>query len=164
MLGREITLLLQVVIESPKEILEAPDVNEYVQEMQTRMNLPHEITRKPLKRKTQYKKRYYDTKSRKIFFPIGQPVWLHDQPQRLVYIINCLQKGRVLTVSSGKLMTFSTLLRKVQSRHPRHSILIDFYPIGVKIFRNGSNQIINKLGGSNCVKVLSTFHVLCIQM
>ena len=68
MLGREITLLLQVVIESPKEILKTPDVNEYVQEMQTRMNLAHEITRKPLKRKTQYKKRYYDTKSRKIFF------------------------------------------------------------------------------------------------
>jgi hypothetical protein len=63
----------------------------------------------------------------------------------------------VLTVSSRKLMTFSTLLRKVQNRHPRHSILIDFYPIGDKIFRNGSNQIINKLGGSNSVKVLSTF-------
>ena len=37
-LGREVTLPLQVVIKNPKEILEAPDVNEYVQEMQTRMN------------------------------------------------------------------------------------------------------------------------------
>ena len=49
MLEREVTLPLQVVIERPKEILEAPDVNEYVQEMQTRVNLAHEITRKPLK-------------------------------------------------------------------------------------------------------------------
>jgi hypothetical protein len=39
MLGREVTLPLQVVIESPKEILKTPDVNEYVQEMQTRMNV-----------------------------------------------------------------------------------------------------------------------------
>jgi hypothetical protein len=43
------------------------DVNEYVQEMQTRMNLAHEIARKTLKRKTEYQKRYYDTKSRKRF-------------------------------------------------------------------------------------------------
>jgi hypothetical protein len=78
MLGREVTLPLQVVIESPKEILETPDVNEYVQEKQTGMNLAHEIARKTLKRKTEYQKRYYDTKSRKIFFTIGQPVWLHD--------------------------------------------------------------------------------------
>jgi hypothetical protein len=60
MLGREVTLPLQVVIESPKEILKTPDVNEYVQEMQTRMNLAHEIARKTLKRKTEYQKRYYD--------------------------------------------------------------------------------------------------------
>ena len=66
--GREVTLPLQVVIESPKEILKTPDVNEYVQEMQTRMNLAHEIARKTLKRKTEYQKRYYDTKSRKRFF------------------------------------------------------------------------------------------------
>jgi hypothetical protein len=62
-----------------------------------------------------------------------------------------------LTLSPTQLMTFSTLLRKVQKRHPRHAILIDFYHIGDNIFRNGLNQIMNKLGGSNCVKVLSTF-------
>jgi hypothetical protein len=82
MLGREVTLPLQVVIESPKEILKTPDVNEYVQEMQTRMNLAHEIARKTLKRKTEYQKRYYDTKSRKRFFTIRQPVWLHDPTTR----------------------------------------------------------------------------------
>jgi hypothetical protein len=32
------------------------------------MNLAHEIARKTLKRKTEYQKRYYDTKSRKRFF------------------------------------------------------------------------------------------------
>ena len=53
MLGREGTLPLQVVIENPKEILEAPDVNKYVEEMQTRMNLAHEIARKSLMRKTE---------------------------------------------------------------------------------------------------------------
>ena len=68
MLGREVTLPLQVVIERPKEILEAPDVNEYGQEMQTRMHLAHEITRKTLKRKTEYQKRYYDAKFRKRLF------------------------------------------------------------------------------------------------
>ena len=69
MLGRELTLPLQVVIENPKEIPEAPDLNEYVQEMQSRMNLAHEIVRKTLKR-------YYDTKSRKrLFFTIVQTVW-----------------------------------------------------------------------------------------
>ena len=63
-----LTLPLQVVVESPKEILEAANVNEYGQEMQTCMHLAHEIARKTLKRKTQYQKRYYDTKSRKRFF------------------------------------------------------------------------------------------------
>jgi hypothetical protein len=58
-LGRKVTFPLQVVIESPKEILEAPDVNEYGQEMQTRMHLAHEIARKTLKRKTEHQKRYY---------------------------------------------------------------------------------------------------------
>ena len=67
-LGRKVTFPLQVVIESPKEILEAPDVNEYGQEMQTRMHLAHEIARKTLKRKTEHQKRYYDTKCRKILF------------------------------------------------------------------------------------------------
>ena len=79
------------------------------------------------------------------------------QPHGPVYIIKCLQNGRALTLSPTQLMTFSTLLRKVQKRHPRHAILIDFYHIGDNIFRNGLNQIMNKLGGSNCVKVLSTF-------
>jgi hypothetical protein len=63
-----LTLPLQVVVESPKEILEAANVNEYGQDMQTRMHLAHEIARQILKRKTQYQKRYYDTKSRKILF------------------------------------------------------------------------------------------------
>ena len=81
-LGRKVTFPLQVVIESPKEILEAPDVNEYGQEMQTRMHLAHEIARKNLKRKTEHQKRYYDTKSRKRLFTIRQPVWLHDPTTR----------------------------------------------------------------------------------
>ena len=68
MLGRKVTLPLQVVIESPREILEAPNVNEYGQEMQTRMHLAHEIARKNLKRKTEHQKRYNDTKSRKRFY------------------------------------------------------------------------------------------------
>jgi hypothetical protein len=38
-----LTLPLQVVVESPKEIMEAADVNEYGQYMQTRMHLAHEI-------------------------------------------------------------------------------------------------------------------------
>jgi hypothetical protein len=58
---RKVTFPLQVVIESPKEILEAPDVNEYGQEMQTRMHLAHEIARKTLKRKTEHQKRYYES-------------------------------------------------------------------------------------------------------
>jgi hypothetical protein len=63
-----LTLPLQVVVESPKEIMEAADVNEYGQYMQTRMHLAHEIARTILKRKTEYQKRYYDAKSRKILF------------------------------------------------------------------------------------------------
>ena len=63
-----LTLPLQVVVESPKEIMEAADVNEYWQYMQTRMHLAHEIARTTLKRKTEYQKRYYDAKSRKILF------------------------------------------------------------------------------------------------
>ena len=79
------------------------------------------------------------------------------QPHGPVYIIKCLQNGRSLTLSPTKLMIFSTLLRKVQNRHPRHAILTDLYPIEKFFFRNGSNPTMNKVGGSNCVKVLSTF-------
>jgi hypothetical protein len=63
-----LTKISVIVLESPKEILEAANVNEYGQDMQTRMRLAHEIARKILKRKTQYQKRYYDTKSRKRLF------------------------------------------------------------------------------------------------
>ena len=66
MLGREVTCPLQVVIENPKEILEAPDVNEYVQEMQTRMNLAHDIARKSLMRKTECEMICLMTSCRKV--------------------------------------------------------------------------------------------------
>jgi hypothetical protein len=55
---------------------------EYVHDMQTRINIAHEIAKKNLKRKTQYQNRYYYAKSRIKKNSIRQPVLLPDQTMK----------------------------------------------------------------------------------
>ena len=85
------------------------------------------------------------------------PVWLHDPTTRAGVYHKMSPKWKGPYIITNTINDLLYLVMKIKKRHPRHGILIDFYPIGDKIFRNGSNQIMNKLGDSNCVKVLSTF-------
>jgi hypothetical protein len=93
------------------------------------MNLAHEIARKTLKRKTEYQKRYYDTKSRKIFFTIGQPVWLHDPITRRGVYHKLSPKWKGPYIITKKINDLLYLVKKSPKQTPKACHIDRLYPI-----------------------------------
>ncbi|CAC5415186.1 unnamed protein product [Mytilus coruscus] len=95
--GREVTLPLQAVIPMPSPAQDYTTCKEdFVINLQNRLQTVHELARKNLKNKVQYQKKYYDEKSNKRMFtgwkegtrfdgPPGeelfQPVYSGDEPR-----------------------------------------------------------------------------------
>ena len=83
MLGRNITLPMEAVIPRPESDEQAPEIEEYIQNLQERMTKDHTLARKNLKQNSDYQKRHYDLKAVKREFRIGQAVWLYDASKKV---------------------------------------------------------------------------------
>lgn len=85
MLGRNITLPMEAVIPRPMETCESdtPGIDDYVINLQERMNKSHILARKHLKQNSEYQKRHYDLKAVKRTLQVGQPVWLYDASKKV---------------------------------------------------------------------------------
>ncbi|CAG2240875.1 unnamed protein product [Mytilus edulis] len=82
--GREVTLPLQAVIPMPSPAQDYATCKEdFVIDLQNRLQTVHELARKNLKNKVQYQKKYYDVKSKKRMFKVGQLVWLNDPTRKI---------------------------------------------------------------------------------
>ena len=80
--GREVVLPLQAFTGLPAQSSTTDTPNTYVDNLQAQLEDIHEIARKVLKSKSQYRKRHYDLKAKKRVFNPGDPVWLHDTSRR----------------------------------------------------------------------------------
>lgn len=85
MLGREITLPMQAVIGRPvvDSDEESYEPDEYVLDLQSKLDHIHCMARKCLKKKTDYQKRYYDLTAKKRTLKAGQLVWVHDTLRKI---------------------------------------------------------------------------------
>ncbi|CAG2228453.1 unnamed protein product [Mytilus edulis] len=82
--GREVTLPLQAIIPMPSPAQDYATCKEdFVIDLQNRLQTVHELARKNLKNKVQYQKKYYDVKSKKRMFKVGQLVWLNDPTRKI---------------------------------------------------------------------------------
>jgi hypothetical protein len=73
MFGRNITLPMEAVIPRPMETCESgtPGIDDYVINLQERMNKSHILARKHLKQNSEYQKRHYDLKAIKRTLQVG---------------------------------------------------------------------------------------------
>jgi hypothetical protein len=73
MLGRNITLPMEAVIPRPMDTceLDTPGIDDYVINLQERMNKSHILARKHLKQNSKYQKRHYDLKAVKRTLQVG---------------------------------------------------------------------------------------------
>ncbi|KAK3106610.1 hypothetical protein FSP39_023509 [Pinctada imbricata] len=86
MLGRNVMMPMDAVIPRSQEhnssIIENEREN-YIRELQTTLTKAHQITRKHLKKSSDYQKKHYDIKSSKRSLEIGQAVWLYDATRKV---------------------------------------------------------------------------------
>lgn len=123
-LGRNITMPSQAVIERPSHQVEEIEPEVYVAELQEAMAKVHELARTKLRKHAAYRKKYYDVKSRLRRMEAGKPVWLHD-PTRKPGICSKLAnrwKGPYLVV---KRLDDLTYLIKTSQRRPCKAVHID---------------------------------------
>ncbi|MCG7866651.1 MAG: DDE-type integrase/transposase/recombinase [Candidatus Thiodiazotropha taylori] len=88
MLGREITLPLEVVTGHPESCGGSQDQvhvdeDEYLEGLRSNMVKVHDVARRNLKIQSTYQKRHYDLKAKKQSFEPGQPVWLYHPTRRV---------------------------------------------------------------------------------
>jgi hypothetical protein len=79
------------------------------------------------------------------------PVWLHDPTTRAGVYHKMSPKWKVPYIITNKINDLLYLVKKSPKQTPKAC------HIDRPFFRNGSNPTMNKVGGSNCVKVFSTF-------
>ena len=82
-LGKEIVLPMQAVIGGPSSaVVDNVDIDDYVSRLQANMVKVHDTARVTLGKAAAYRKRYYDTHSRKAqmrYLGVGHLDWLHDR-------------------------------------------------------------------------------------
>ena len=85
-LGREVVLPMQAVVGKPSsDEVDNVDVDGYVSKLQANMVKAHDVARANLGKAAAYRKRYYDTHSRRAqmrYLEAGQLVWLHDPSRK----------------------------------------------------------------------------------
>jgi hypothetical protein len=82
--GREITLPLQALILQPRETtMDQGTSDDYMDHLKNKLEQNHAITRKSLKRVSQYQKRRYDLKAKKQSFKKGQSVWIYEPTRKI---------------------------------------------------------------------------------
>lgn len=79
--GKQILLPMAAVVGQPKEEDPIP-VNDYVQNLQDKLQRVHELARQNLKTAALYRKKHYDIKSSKRILSPGQAVWLYEPSKR----------------------------------------------------------------------------------
>ena len=105
-LGREVVLPMQAVVGKPSsDEVDNVDVDDYVSKLQANMVNVHGVARANLGKAATYRKRYYDTHSRRAqmrYLGAGQLVWLHD-PSRNRGVCHKLQtEGSERTGTGGR--------------------------------------------------------------
>lgn len=123
MLGREVTLPMQAVTSRPhSEGWE--DVDDYIEKLQEKLKLTHELARRSIRQQACYQKRHYDLRAKKRSLAAGQAVWLHD-PTRKVGVchkLTCPWKGPFLIT---KKVDDTTYLVKKKVSLPAKAFHID---------------------------------------
>ena len=84
-LGREIILPLQAIIDRPTGEADETDLDSYVQNLQDKLVEAHNLARINIGKAASYQKKHYDTRAKVKSFSPGQLVWLHD-PSRKVRV------------------------------------------------------------------------------
>mgnify|MGYP001546096517 CR=1 FL=1 len=82
MLGREVYLPMSLVVQKPVGE-KLPTTDEYVVELQQKIQEVHALAREHLKKTTEYQKRHYDLKAKHKSFEEGQAVWLFNPIRRV---------------------------------------------------------------------------------
>lgn len=76
MLGREVRMPIELCYSIPDDADDfLPDYCQYVSDLQTNLQMSHDLARQHLKQKTKRQKEIYDAKSTLLKFEIGDLVW-----------------------------------------------------------------------------------------